>query len=86
MFFYGWCITHMALQRMESSGKLTVCELENCHVIICYPCLMGKSTISIVIFNSFLYVYQRVIICGTTEKIIEHAIKRLVEGKISRKP
>ena len=35
------------------SGKLTVCYGKS-------PFLMGKSTISMAIFNSFLYVYQRV--------------------------
>ena len=38
---------------MVPSGKLSHSELENHHA-------MGKSTISMVMFNSFLYVYQRV--------------------------
>jgi len=39
------------------SGKLTFL-MEN---IGKSPCLMGKSTISMAIFNSFLYVHQRVV-------------------------
>jgi hypothetical protein len=34
------------------------------------PCLMGKLTISMAMFNSFLYVYQRVIFdWGSTDDI-----------------
>ena len=36
------------------SGELTFCYGKS-------PCLMGKSTISMAIFHSFLYVHQRVI-------------------------
>ena len=36
------------------SGELTFCHEKS-------PCLMGKSTISMAIFNSYLYVHQRVI-------------------------
>ena len=37
-------------------GKRTVCYGKS-------PCLMGKSTISMAIFNSFLYVYWRLCDC-----------------------
>ena len=36
------------------------------------PFFMGKSTISMAMFNSFLYVYQRVIIEGDVKKVFWH--------------
>ena len=47
----------VARKSMLPSRELTFCELERSTML-----LMGKSTISMAIFNCFLYVHQRVII------------------------
>ena len=43
----------MGHKHVIPSGKLTFCHGKS-------PCSMGKSTISMAMFNSYLYVYQRV--------------------------
>ena len=49
-YHWGWFIRDLPSgKRLHSYGKS--------------PFLMGNSTISMAIFNSFLYVYQRVIVC-----------------------
>ena len=53
-----WDVSRMGLFLLVvPSGELTICYGKS-------PFLMGKSIISMAMFNSFLYVHQRVICCN----------------------